>query len=698
MTDVFKKMINVLEQVEIKEYHPLINECENLYKSVEVKVGMWGEFSSGKSSFLNGLIGEEFFPVNITETTAMVTELRYGENKRLGMITREREHVFPYSQELAFIVLTRTVSFDDLKPTVKKKLDENNYREMSDLLKKEGIILEGEDPFGTLMKVVIYYPFDILKEGFVFVDLPGLKGSTQHTLVALNEIRNCSIVIYFKGSNTPVNMYDKEVLEDLRKASDNVLLYTVLNKVDLEMRDHFDHLHDRSKIEEIRLEILKKLKNELHGVLAFHEYFAISPLMMLYLKTAKGDEKIAYQEIKKSHENKFRFLQEHHCYEAISGTNHFESIFYNSLKQQKEASKKRIIEHRLLGVVKKIEEAISTREKLLLSEKELSQTEYQDAVRSLERYKKEYELLIDYGPKVESAIIPLISQYLSENLDHCVEQGLSACLKKSYKNEAELKEDWGSQIERSLINLIQVEKKERFASILNTGINELQTAIDKLKQKIDDITDSFMSKKVPEGVRGKVSLDDVNLSSHVHVTFDKDDQISAIAVGADALMLAADVHSFGVFTLFRLAFAGFESCNKGGTFFGGVAQCLGNFLEAIFSIFESEESKQLKKVQAIFQHLNDPSNRKKIVIQTAQTITPSLKDALAVTVVKLIEESGRFDDQIKVLASSIEAAKKYADEKFNSKKKTEEEKRIQINIVNNGKDEFRKLVAMVQRL
>jgi hypothetical protein len=55
-------------------------------------------------------------------------------------------------------------------------------------------------------------------------------------------------------------------------------------------------------------------------------------------------------------------------------------------------------------------------------------------------------------------------------------------------------------------------------------------------------------------------------------------------------MLAADVHSFGVFTLFRLAFAGFESCNRGGTFLGGVAQCLGNFIEGIFSIFESEES------------------------------------------------------------------------------------------------------------
>ena len=42
-----------------------------------------GRFSSGKSAFVNVLLGEQLLPEKALPTTAIITEGQYGENKRV---------------------------------------------------------------------------------------------------------------------------------------------------------------------------------------------------------------------------------------------------------------------------------------------------------------------------------------------------------------------------------------------------------------------------------------------------------------------------------------------------------------------------------------------------------------------------------------------------------------------------------------
>ena len=46
-------------------------------------VMVMGEFSTGKSTFINALVGQEIAAVNATPTTAVITELAYGEKDQL---------------------------------------------------------------------------------------------------------------------------------------------------------------------------------------------------------------------------------------------------------------------------------------------------------------------------------------------------------------------------------------------------------------------------------------------------------------------------------------------------------------------------------------------------------------------------------------------------------------------------------------
>ena len=50
-------------------------------------VVIMGNFSSGKTTMINALIGERLLPMSATPTTAVMTELHYGENKKIVLYT-----------------------------------------------------------------------------------------------------------------------------------------------------------------------------------------------------------------------------------------------------------------------------------------------------------------------------------------------------------------------------------------------------------------------------------------------------------------------------------------------------------------------------------------------------------------------------------------------------------------------------------
>ena len=62
-----------------------------------------GEFNSGKSAFINALLGDEVLQEGVTPTTATVTLLRYGERsaeRQLGDQLTERAYPAPFLREI----------------------------------------------------------------------------------------------------------------------------------------------------------------------------------------------------------------------------------------------------------------------------------------------------------------------------------------------------------------------------------------------------------------------------------------------------------------------------------------------------------------------------------------------------------------------------------------------------------------------
>ena len=81
---------NIAENANVPE--TILNQIIELKESSlsdDFKVLVIGEFSSGKSTMVNALLGEPILPERATTATAIITEIRYGKQKKAVIYPKE---------------------------------------------------------------------------------------------------------------------------------------------------------------------------------------------------------------------------------------------------------------------------------------------------------------------------------------------------------------------------------------------------------------------------------------------------------------------------------------------------------------------------------------------------------------------------------------------------------------------------------
>lgn len=168
---------------EIKQWHFLsphmkatyMDQIDQIEKSIagqELRITVFGEFSSGKSTFLNALVGKDILPHEMTETTATITYIHnVPENdERLDTITVD----FVEGQERTF------------------KLS-NNQQTLRDYLTTKSNVV---DVATAVRSVHIYCHMFDSDHRLVLVDTPGLNGMKEHHRdITIDELRRSHISI-----------------------------------------------------------------------------------------------------------------------------------------------------------------------------------------------------------------------------------------------------------------------------------------------------------------------------------------------------------------------------------------------------------------------------------------------------------------------------------------------------------------------
>ena len=170
------------------------DEVQMLDSAYKAEVVVIGDFSAGKSSFINTLIGKEVCPVNSAATTSSVTKFIFSFDERI------------------------------LNKTDNKTIDAQEYKKL--------VTHQGDTK--ATYELDYYYPFTPLR-GVNLYDTPGFANATGQgdTQLTMKKAKEADAALLLVDINTgSVNDALKGKVSELQKANPDMLFYAVLNKAD----------------------------------------------------------------------------------------------------------------------------------------------------------------------------------------------------------------------------------------------------------------------------------------------------------------------------------------------------------------------------------------------------------------------------------------------------------------------------------
>ena len=235
------------------------------------RVAVVGEFSKGKSTLLNALLGEEIQPVRDIPCSGNVTILKYGSQRRVicrYKNGREEEISPAQYQEKASIS------------------EEAAYGSYADEIAKSEIA-----------EIVFEHPeLELCRNGVEIIDSPGLNEQAERTLVTQQVLKTTDAVIFLTHAQNALTEKERELLLYLKKelnygnkeGASNIFM--VVNFFDLLRREE-----SRQQVRK-RVETIIKSQNLIAGENRIHFISAQSALEAIlesnenddYLKSFQG--------------------------------------------------------------------------------------------------------------------------------------------------------------------------------------------------------------------------------------------------------------------------------------------------------------------------------------------------------------------------------------------------------------------------
>ena len=225
----------------------------------EFSIAVVGEFSAGKSTFLNALMGEKILPSFTNETTATINFLRHKEKAEHG----ECGKVFyndGHSEDIPNVDLDTISEYVSARSTT-------------------------VDVAKTISHLDLYLDSRFLEGNVTLVDTPGLNGIAEgHKEITQEQIEKSSAGIFLFDANKPGSKSDFEFLTELRRRVKSIIF--VLNKID----------NIRSSEGETVETVIKKLKENYKKIYPDAETVPeIWPVAAYPALVARGKEKMDYQ-------------------------------------------------------------------------------------------------------------------------------------------------------------------------------------------------------------------------------------------------------------------------------------------------------------------------------------------------------------------------------------------------------------------
>ncbi|NJK73961.1 MAG: dynamin [Microcoleus sp. SU_5_6] len=218
------------------------------------RVAVVGEFSKGKSTLLNALLGEEIQPVRNIPCSGTVTVLKYGPQQRV---------ICKY------------------KDGREEEISPQQYKDKASISEEAALGSLGDEIVNSEIEEIIFeHPnLELCRNGVEIIDTPGLNEQAERTLVTEQVLKTTDAVIFLTHAHMLLTEKERELLlylkKELNPGKDDEAaksIFVLVNFADLLRREE-----DRQQTRQ-RVETIVKSQNSIAGENRIHLISAQSAL------------------------------------------------------------------------------------------------------------------------------------------------------------------------------------------------------------------------------------------------------------------------------------------------------------------------------------------------------------------------------------------------------------------------------------
>ncbi len=199
LAQVVREGLAAARDIKCEEIERALQEVSAKLAGDRFNLVVVGQFSRGKSTLMNAVLGKAYLPSGIVPVTSVITAVGYGVQERVVLR-------FVNSN------LTHPIAIDKLTDYVTEQANPGNRKRIE--------VAE------------VQAPVEILRQGFFFVDTPGLGSAVQqNTATTLNFLPEADAIVFVTSCDAPLTNAELAYLRECQAQARR--LFVVVNKIDL---------------------------------------------------------------------------------------------------------------------------------------------------------------------------------------------------------------------------------------------------------------------------------------------------------------------------------------------------------------------------------------------------------------------------------------------------------------------------------
>ena len=267
LLDLLARTEDAANTLSLSEKKEFFSQLQRNLKDDSFRIQVVGIVKTGKSSFVNALIGEDILPVDDIPCTAVVSVVKYGKEKKAmvhfcsplptGLLNEIPEVTKRYIEKYNYgkgtdgkdvQIPPLEVPYDSLYKYV--AIPEQSMDILFDKEKLEAYKAKigKESPYNV---VELFFPASILRNGVELVDSPGLhEFLPQKDKVTFDYLEKADAAIYLLDAPHPVTEEDMKVIELtlLKRGFKDLLM--VANRIDRVQKRELMRIYIQAKVQE----------------------------------------------------------------------------------------------------------------------------------------------------------------------------------------------------------------------------------------------------------------------------------------------------------------------------------------------------------------------------------------------------------------------------------------------------------------